>query len=190
MKNNKTLLGILSGVLIFAGIFAWLVWGSHVPSPTVKSDNGVTITPKVKNSTISRTVNGKKLWEFTVGEVVSQNEDNMAFKDIKGKVYLDNGDVMDITAGSGKAQVKNNDFKLESGVLARLQKGGFLKAESVEWLAKSDVLTALGKEKVQVKLIKDDIQVTADQLTTSSKLEQVKAKGNALLEKGGQYDEN
>ena len=190
MKNKKTLLGIIIGILAFAGIFAWLVLGSHIPNPTQKNNNEVTITPKVKNSTISRTVNGKKLWEFTVGEVVSQNEDNLAFKDIKGKIFLDNGDVMDITAGSGKAQVKNNDFSLESGVIARLQKGGFLKAESVQWLAKGDVLTALGKQKVQVKIIKDEIQVTADKVTTSSKLDQVKANGNALLEKGGQYDEN
>ena len=94
MKNKKGLLAVLLCLVAFAGVFVWLYWGSIIPNPSQKEKDGITITPKVKNSVISRQENGKKLWEFVVGEAESVNDNEVNFKDIKGKVYLKDGGVM------------------------------------------------------------------------------------------------
>lgn len=187
MKNKQTILAVAGALIILLGVFAWLFWGSAIPDPSNKKAAGSQVGPKVTNSTLSRTENGKKVWEFTVGEAESTDAGNtITFKDIKGKLYLNNGDVMDIIAPQGSAQLKGNDFALEGGVKASLAKGGSLAADKITWQQKDDVLTALGK----VKIIHEDTMAKADQIITSSKLEKFKAKGHALVEKGGTYDED
>jgi hypothetical protein len=99
MKNKQTLMAVVAGIVVLAGVFAWLFWGSIVPSIGGKKAAAPQIAAKVTNTTMSRTENGKKIWEFTVGEAESPDGGNtIKFKDIKGKVFLDNGDVMDVSA--------------------------------------------------------------------------------------------
>ena len=187
MKNKQPIMAVVAGVVVLVGVFAWLFWGSIVPDAGGKKTVTPQISAKVTNTTMSRTENGKKIWEFTVGEAESPDGGNtINFKDIKGKVFLNNGDVMDVSAPQGSAQVKGNDFSLEGGVKAALAKGGTLVAEKISWQQKEDVLTATGK----VKIVHDDTMAKGDQIITSSKLVQFKVKGHALVEKGGNYDED
>lgn len=187
MKNKQAVLAVGAALVILFGVFAWLFWGSIVPSAGGKKAEGPKISAKVTNTTMSRTENGKKIWEFTVGEAESPDGGNtINFKDIKGKIFLDNGDVMDVSAPKGNAQVKGNDFSLEGGVKAALAKGGTLVADKISWKQKEDILTALGK----VKVVHNDTMAKGDQIITSSKLVHFKVKGNALVEKGGKYDED
>lgn len=187
LKNKKTILSIAAGVAVFLAVFAWLFWGSIIPSPGGAKKKGPDSVPKVTNTTISRSEQGKKIWEFTVGEAVSTDGGTtIDFKDIKGKIFLKDGDVMTVTAKKGSAQLKNNDFMLEDGVNAVLEKGGSLRAQKITWKQKDDVLTAWG----DVKVVHEEMMAKADKIITGTKLVHFILQGHSVLEKGGQYDED
>ena len=93
MKNKKVVLSVLAGIVIAGAIIAWLMLSGDKPI-TVKPGDGVTaqINASLKNSMVKREKDGKKLWEFTVEEVVNDKAKNTAYlKGIKGKVYRADG---------------------------------------------------------------------------------------------------
>lgn len=186
MKNKKTILAILACLATLFLVFAWLFWGSAVPKPTEKSKtDDPSVKATVHNTVLSRSENGKKLWELRVGEATQVNDNQIEVKKLDGLIYLDNGDEMHVVAPAGSVQLKVNDFALSGGVVARLKNGGSLQADKVEWQQKEDILTATGA----VKVIKDDMLARAEQVITSSKLVHFKLKDKAHVERGGQYEE-
>ena len=186
MKNKKTILAVLAGLTALFLIFAWLFWGSAMPSPTGKRKNAPEpVKATVHNTVLSRSENGKKLWELKVAEATQVNDNLIVAKQLDGIVYLNDGDQMHVTAPAGNVKVKGNDFTLSGGVVARLKNGGFLKANKVEWKQKNDILTADGA----VKVIKDDMMARAEHVITSSKLVHFKLKDKAHVERGGHYEE-
>lgn len=185
MKNKKTILAILACLATLFLVFAWLFWGSTVPKPTGKVKTAEEpVKATVQNTVLSRSENGKKLWELKVGEATQVNDNLIVAKKLDGVVYLDDGDQMHVTAPAGSVKVKANDFILSGGVVARLKNGGFLQAKKVEWDQKKDILTADGA----VKVIKDDMLARAEHVITSSKLSHFKLKDKAHVERGGQNE--
>lgn len=71
-ENKKVILSVLAGIVIAGAIIAWLMLSGDKPI-TVKPGDGVTaqINASLKNSMVKREKDGKKLWEFTVEEVVN-----------------------------------------------------------------------------------------------------------------------
>lgn len=188
MKNKKTILAIGAGLLFLALVFAWLFLGADVPEPTNSANkaNDSTVKAAVYNTVLNREVNGKRLWELKVGEAQQVDKNLIRAKKLDGILYLDNGDEMHVKADAAEIRMQTNDFALTEGVTARLKGGGFLKADSIAWQQKEDILTATGA----VKVIKDDMLARAEKIITSSKLEHFKMQGKAHVERGGQYEEN
>ena len=187
MKNKNAILMAAAGLVVLFLIFAALFWGSTVPEPTDKTKKTETDTTKatVNNTVLHRDADGKRLWEMNVGEAIQLNDNLIRAKQLKGTIYLSNGDEMYVTANGADIKIKSNEFTLTNGVTARLKQGGFLKAKKVEWIQKKDVLTATGA----VKVIKEDMTATAEKIITSSKLEHFKLKDKAHVERGGKYEE-
>lgn len=186
MKNKKTLLSVAGGLAALLLIFAWLFWGSAIPAPTAKDKKtGTSVKATVHNTVLDRKENGKKVWELRVEEATQVNDNLITAKKLEGTVYLSDGDEMYVTASGGQIKIKTNDFMLNGGVTARLKNGGYLKADRITWAQKKDILTAAGA----VKVIKDDMLASAEQIVTSSKLEHFKLKEKAHVERGGTYDE-
>lgn len=184
MNNKKGLLAILVGLVIAGGIIAWLMLGGNKPI-TLKPGNGVTaqVNASLKNSVLQREKDGKKLWEFTVEEVVNDKEKNIAYlKGIKGKIYRSDGSFIDVAADKGFAGIKSNDFTLEGNIKAVLNTGGELYADKITWNQNKDLITATG----HFKLHKDAYTATSDSAETTSAFKHVKLKGNAKVEKGGE----
>ena len=126
---------------------------------------------------------GKKLWEFTVEEVVNDKAKNTAYlKGIKGKVYRADGSFIDISADKGSAGMKSNDFFLEGNIKAVLNTGGELYADKISWNQEKELITATG----HFKMHKDAYTATADSAVTTSAFKHIKLKGNAKVEKGGE----
>ena len=69
MLRNKGFQMIVGAIVITGVIIAWLMLGGEAPSnnPVQKESSGA--NAKVRNSTLAREVDGKKVWEFTVEEV-------------------------------------------------------------------------------------------------------------------------
>ena len=172
MKNKKVILSVLAGIVIAGAIIAWLMLSGDKPI-TVKPGDGVTaqINASLKNSMVKREKDGKKLWEFTVEEVVNDKVKNTAYlKGIKGKVYR------------GSAGMKSNDFFLEGNIKAVLNTGGELYADKISWNQEKELITATG----HFKMHKDAYTATADSAVTTSAFKHIKLKGNAKVEKGGE----
>ncbi len=182
MQNKKIILSVLVCLAIAGGIIAWLMLGGNKP---VNVATGVTaqMNASLKNTVLQREQDGKKLWEFTVEEVVNDKAKNMAYlKGIKGKVYRTDGSYIDISADKGMAEISKNNFSLEGKVKAVLNTGGELYADKITWNQKKELITATG----HFKMIKDAYTATADKAETTSAFKNIKLKGNAKVVKGGE----
>ncbi len=178
--KNKGLLLIAGGIAIAAIIIAWLMLGGEAPkNPDNLGDDGVSAV--VKHTSISREQDGRKLWEFSVEELESISGSGEAvMKGVKGKIYREDGSVVDVVAGGGRINNDNKDFALDRGVKATLSTGGEITAQEVRWQQKDDVITASGK----VKVVKDEHTALADKIVTSSKFDHFKLSGHAEVQKG------
>lgn len=178
----------IGGSILLAGaIIAWLMFGGSAPV-NVNMGDGVSakFNASLKNSVIKREKDGKMLWEFTVGEVINDKTKNQAvLKDVKGKVYRNDGSYLDITAERGSAVIDGNNFALEGKVQAVLSSGGKLLADKVAWQQDKELITASG----HVQLYKDEWFASADKAITTSAFKKLKLTGNARVEKGGDMND-
>ena len=183
MKNKQAILGVAAGLAVAAGVISWLFFSGSVPSKEELGDNlQAAVNATMKNSVISREQNGRKLWEFHVDEVENiKNKNQAAFKGITGKVYRDDGSVLDVRADRGTALIGKNDFSLQGKVKAVLSTGGVLTADRVDYMEKKQLVKAKG----HVDIAKDGWRATGDEAETTTEFKHLKMKGNAKVEKGG-----
>ena len=184
MNNKKVILSIAAGIVVAGSIIAWLMLGGDKPV-NVNLGKGVSaqLNASLKNSVLQREKDGKKLWEFTVAEVINDKAQNMAYlKGIKGKVYRKDGSYLDIVAEKGQAALNKNDFAVEGNVKAVLNTGGELYADKVAYNQAKELITATG----HVKLVKEPYTAMGDWAQTTSAFQKLKLKGNAKVTKGGE----
>ena len=104
MNNKKVILTILGGMAFAAAIICWLIFGGTAPK-NVELGDGVKakFNASLKDSVIQREKDGKKVWEFTVGEIINDKITKQAIlKGIKGKIYRSDGNFIDINAEKGR----------------------------------------------------------------------------------------
>ena len=184
MNNKKVILSIAAGIVVAGSLIAWLMLGGDKPV-NVNLGKGVSaqLNASLKNSVLQREKDGKKLWEFTVAEVINDKAQNMAYlKGIKGKVYRKDGSYLDIVAEKGQAALNKNDFTVEGNVKAVLNTGGELYADKVAYNQAKELITATG----HVKLVKEPYTAMGDWAQTTSAFQKLKLKGNAKVTKGGE----
>lgn len=186
MLRNKGFQMIVAALVITVGIIAWLMLGGEAPTNNPVQEENTGTNAKVRNTTLAREVDGKKVWEITVEEVEQiKSSGEAVLKGVKGKIYREDGSVLDLVAGGGLVKSEEKDFELNNKVVATLSSGGKLTAESVRWQQTEDIITASGN----VRLLKDDFLATGDKAVTSSAFEKMKLEGNAEVQKGGDYNE-
>ena len=184
MNNKKVILSIAAGIVVAGSLIAWLMLGGDKPV-NVNLGKGVSaqLNASLKNSVLQREKDGKKLWEFTVAEVINDKAQNMAYlKGIKGKVYRKDGSYLDIVAEKGPAALNKNDFAVEGNVKAVLNTGGERYADKVAYNQAKELITATG----HVKLVKEPYTAMGDWAQTTSAFQKLKLKGNAKVTKGGE----
>ena len=184
MNNKKVILSIAAGIVVAGSLIAWLMLGGDKPV-NVNLGKGVSaqLNASLKNSVLQREKDGKKLWEFTVAEVINDKAQNMAYlKGIKGKVYRKDGSYLDIVAEKGQAALNKNDFAVEGNVKAVLNTGGELYADKGAYNQAKELITATG----HVKLVKEPYTAMGDWAQTTSAFQKLKLKGNAKVTKGGE----
>ena len=183
MNNKKVILSIAAGIVVAGSLIAWLMLGGDKPV-NVNLGKGVSaqLNASLKNSVLQREKDGKKLWEFTVAEVINDKAQNMAYlKGIKGKVYRKDGSYLDIVAEKGQAALNKNDFAVEGNVKAVPNTGGELYADKVAYNHAKELITATG----HVKLVKEPYTAMGDWAQTTSAFQKLKLKGHAKVTKGG-----
>ena len=178
--KNKGLLFIAGGVAVAAAIIGWLMFGGEAPKNPENLASNVA-SAIVRNTTVNREQDGKKLWEFSVEQLESISGSGEAvLKGVKGKIYREDGSEIIVEAGGGRINNDDKNFALDRGVKATLSTGGEITAEEIAWNQKDDVITASGK----VKVVKDEHTALADKIVTSSKFDYFKLSGHAEVQKG------
>lgn len=185
--NKGIVMFVGSGILIGGAIIGWLFNGD-VAKVNV-GDKGVTakINATLKDTVVSREKNGQKEWEFSVAEVSQDRKANKAYlRGLKGRLYQNNGQYIDITAEGGEATLnkKDNNFSVKGKVTALASDGSKMYADSIEYTEKGQIIKAIGN----VRLQKDGYAAWGDEATSTAALETVKLRGNAKVEKGGTID--
>lgn len=182
--NKKMLIAIGAALLFAVGVVSWLIFGGKAVRVPVGKNTTLQIAATMKNSVITRESEGKKLWEFTVGEAqADKNKNNLILKGIKGKVYQKDGGVIDISADRGVIVNSKNSFALAGHVKAVDSKGTVFTCDKINYKQdkNENVITATG----HVVMTKGENKASADWASTTTAFEVVKMKGNAKVEKGG-----
>ncbi len=179
MNRKTVIISIAAAVIIAAGIIAWLMFGGKPPENKTYGD-GVNIQATVTDTVLNRDRDGKKVWEFTVGESLEEGNKTL-MKDVKGRVFRSDGSFIDVVGERGTLFKKSNDFILEGNVDAVLSTGGKLLADKVAWNDKKETITATGN----VRIYRDGWVTTGDKATTTSAFKNIKMEGNAKLEEVG-----
>jgi LPS export ABC transporter protein LptC len=187
VKNKNMILAVAAGLAVLLLVFAWLFWGSTVPEPTDSTKKAAdnTVKSAVHNTVLNRDEGGKKKWSLKAGVAFQESDGMITAKKLDGTIYFNNGDEMYVKADAGKIGDKQDQFELSGKVTARMKRGGFLKADKVEWDQKKDILTATGA----VKVVKDDMLAQAEKIITSSKFNHFRLIEKAHVERGGRYEE-
>ncbi|MDO4177658.1 MAG: LPS export ABC transporter periplasmic protein LptC [Phascolarctobacterium sp.] len=179
--NKKTLIAVGAAVVFAGAIICWLIFGGTVKVPAGKGVTA-TVNSTMKNTTLTRESEGKKLWEFTVGEADTDKDRNkVILKGITGKVYRKDGSSINVVADRGIIVANKNDFTLEGKVKFTDSNGAELTTDKINYKQDQETITATG----HVLMTKDDYRASADLATTTTSLENVKLKGHAKVEKGG-----
>ncbi len=183
MNFKKGMPWIIAGVLITASIFAWLFYGSEIAKPVEVTNNEMKVNMKVLNTNIQQDDNGKKIWDFNVKEA-EYIGDKIVVTGIKGKIYLKDGEIIDVDSGGGTLYGATNTIELSNGVTAVTKTGRKLVSEKIYWDRNTNVITAEGA----VKILSEDVLATGDKAITDGNIEKVKLVGNAMVEQGGNYE--
>ncbi len=181
--SRNFILSIIAALLLGGAIIAWLLLGGGAPK-NIDLGNGVKVNANasLKNTVINREKDGKKLWEFTVGELQSDSkQQNFTLKNIKGKVFRSDGSYIEVIADTGNAVVNQNDFSLSGKVSVRAETGEELQADKVNYTQKNGLLRAEGKVRIKAR----GYTAVADKAETTTAFEKLKLQGSAKVERSG-----
>ena len=181
MKNKKLLLTIAAGLVLLGAVFLWLFNGGTPKQETKPEQTSGEENVKVKNSSLKEERDGKLVWELQIGEMeyIKQTDTNV-LKDVKGKLYREDGSYLTINSEGGSVVMAKKDVVLKGKAQAALSTGGEVFADEISWLHSEDKITATGK----VRIVKDDAVATADKAITDSGIENLRLEGNAEVQKG------
>lgn len=181
MKAN--LKSPLIGVVIF--LIACAAWFFHDSGKEEleKPQNQQTTVVTIKNAYLVEDKQGKKNWELTAEtmEVDAVKQENN-LTGVKGKLFLENGSIVNLSADKGVLYLKNKDVQLMGNVLVTTSQAEQLVAKELKFTNVDSLITATG----EVVITKPGMVAKADKVTADRSFEQIKLMGNALVRKGGQ----
>ena len=137
----------------------------------------------IKNAQIVEEKLGKKNWELTVDTMQAdalQQVNNLT--GVKGKLFLENGNIVDVTADKGVMYLKSKDITLSGNVLIVTAQAEQLVAKDLKFTNLDNTIIATG----DVVITKPGLLAQADQVITDRSLEKIKLIGKALVRKGGE----
>lgn len=179
IKDNKNIvIGVLV-LIVIIGTFAWAFSTRPVVKPTVKTQQNQTMD--YVGNTIVEEKDGKRLWELKARTITLDPQTQLAtLKDMHGKYYEADGQVLEITAPNGIYDQKTKNIKMTGNVAITGGDGLSFYAQSVDWDNGKQLFTGTGN----VQITRGDMQASADQIESNNGFTNFKLQGNAHIVKG------
>ena len=137
----------------------------------------------IKNAHLVEEKLGKRNWELNADTMQAdalQQVNNLT--GVKGKLFLENGNIVDVTADKGVMYLKSKDITLSGNVLIITSQAEKLVAKDLKFTNLDNTIIATG----DVVITKPGLLAQADQVITDRSLEKIKLIGKALVRKGGE----
>ena len=168
---------MLMAVVALLALFYWIVEGgdsaSDKPFEQVKQANMV-----VKDTSLVEEKDGQKSWILDVGEIeIDRETDLNMLKGVKGKLFGENGETLDITAKGGTFNPQTREIVLTGDVLAVYSKGWTLKCQKIQWIPNEQ--TIIAKDSVECE--KEGLYIAGDEIQTDPNLVKIKVTGNGTV---------
>lgn len=170
----------IAAVIVLIGFFYWLLSDSQIV-PLLEEDKNL---PKaiMKGNTLLEDKDGKRSWELYVEEIeVDTKSNENILTGIKGKLYRENGTVIEIVAKNGRFNTESREVTLTGDIVASYSEGWQLKCRELNWNPNQGFIVAKGS----VDVTKDNLQITGDEIEADRDMEKIKINGNAIVKKGG-----
>lgn len=180
LKSNKNKIAIYGFIIVVIAVCAWAVITK--PAPQKKTaDVNQDQTMDYTGNTITEEKNGKKIWEVTAESItMDQSTKKADMKNITGKYYADNGQVITLNSAHGTYDDATKDIVLDSGVHVERDDGLIFDAQKVTWSDANQSFTGEGG----VNIKKGDMTGSGDKVESSNAFTQFKLSGNAHIVKG------
>ena len=171
---------IYGAVAAFVLLVAWVVM--TIPSPPTKEEakKAADKFSEYADQTIFEEKNGKRIWDLKMKKSkVSVQTNNAELFDIVGHYYTQDGKTITVTAPHGYYTDKTKDIVLDRKVKAVSSDGAVLTSEKLTWVAKKEILSAVGK----ARLVNAEYDATGDRLESWNGFREFRAAGNACIKK-------
>ena len=173
----------LFGVVIFLLLCgAWFFYDNGVEKEAVQQAPETNLVT-IKNAYLVEEKQGKKNWELTADTMqvdAVQQINNLT--GVKGKLFLENGNIVNISSDKGALHLKSKDVQLTGNVVVVTTQAEKLVAQDLRFTNVDSLITASG----EVVITKPGVYAKADKAVADRGLEQIKLIGNALVRKGGE----
>lgn len=179
--NNKNKIALYGFIIIVISVCVWAVVTKPIPQKKTADDTQKEQTMDYSSNTIIEEKDGRKIWEIKADSIVMNSQTKETeMKNIQGKYYDANGQVLTLTSPHGTYDDKTKNIVLDNSVHVVSDDGMVFDAQKVTWNDDNQLLTGEGN----VKIVKGDMQADGDKIESSDSFVQFKLSGNAHILKG------
>lgn len=180
MRVKPILSGLIIAVMIAGGLYYFL---REEPLEETTQESIVT-RMAFTGSHLTEMQDGKPIWDLTarVMEVDAKTK-KVYLTELKGNIFRTDGTRIEVTAQTAVADPTTRDIEMSGGIDMKASDGTF-HAEQGRYVAKDRRIFATGA----VRATKDEYTLTANELETDDRFDQIVIRGNARIVKGGSIE--
>jgi len=179
--KQKQFLTIAAVAIVLAGSAYYFL--RDEPLDEKKADKGIVTRMAFKGTSLVEELNGKRIWELSARVIEVDTQTKLVYlQDVKAVIYREKGDSIAVTAREAIANPTTRDMEMTGDVKAVASDGPTFSGPKVQYFAKEKRIVASGG----IRLTREDIVATGDELETDDRIELVKVKGHAHVVKGGE----
>ncbi|EAX47320.1 protein of unknown function DUF1239 [Thermosinus carboxydivorans Nor1] len=181
MKKTTYLLTLCLVLLLAGGLYYFNKDEPLPQAPPQEAKSDPAFNMVFTGNSLVEEKDGKRLWELSAESIELDQKTNQVYlKNLKGVIYRENGDKVEITARQATLDTKTRDIVMTGDIRAASSDGAVLTAPSVRYAMDDRRFYGLGG----VTLTRGDTVVTGEQLESDGDFAKVKVQGNARVRKG------
>ena len=170
------------GFCIAAVIAGGLYYFLREEPLTDTRQEAVTTRMAFSGSKLTEDQDGKRIWELTARVMEVDPKTRWVYlTDLDGVLFRADGTRIVVTAKDAVVDPQTRNLEMSGSINMKASDGPTFTAEKGRYVAKDRKIFATGS----IRATKDDVVLTANELETDDKFDQIVVKGKARIVKGG-----